>query len=368
MEELPEGLQFRMESPVGPRMRIDGREVSYFSGTSYHTLHGHPVVIDAAIKALQAFGLGSGTHAAISVYEEAEAAVCAHFRCEKAISVASGYLSMMTLLSALRDDYDIIFADERCHFSVKDALICSQKPVVLFRHRDPGDLSDQMARHLGEGQVPHVVTDGVFSSTGALAPLDRYAHLLKSYSYGMLCVDDSHGVGVLGATGRGTLEHFGVEGENAHSAGTLSKAFGGFGGIIPASKVLAKKIAATGAIAGASFVPIPAAAGAAAGLRLFMKDQTILQALRGNVEQMRKGFRSLGLSVPETPVPIFTIQADVDLRRVNKALRDANIIVKYMKAGGYADAPPVETLRVAVFSSHSHGQIDELVSVLRKHL
>ncbi|MER9593028.1 pyridoxal phosphate-dependent aminotransferase family protein [Mesorhizobium australicum] len=368
MEEFPDGLQFRMESPVGPRMRIDGREVSYFSGTSYHTLHSHPVVIGAAIKALQAFGLGSGTHAAIAVYEEAEAAVCAHFRCEKAISVASGYLSMMTLLYALRDDYDMIFADERCHFSVKDALICSQKPVAFFRHRDPDDLSDQMTRHLGAGQVPNVVTDGVFSSTGALAPLDRYAHLLKSYSTGVLCVDDSHGVGVLGATGRGTLEHFGVEGENAYCAGTLSKAFGGFGGIIPASKALAKKIATAGAIAGASFVPIPAAAGAAAGLHLFMNDPTILQALRENVEQMRKGLRILGLSVPDTPVPIFTIQADVDLKRVNKALRDANIIVKYIKAGGYADAPPVETLRVAVFSNHSHGQIDELVSVLARHL
>ncbi|WP_234795347.1 aminotransferase class I/II-fold pyridoxal phosphate-dependent enzyme [Sinorhizobium meliloti] len=122
---------------------------------------------------------------------------------------------------------------------------------------------------------------------------------------------EPHGVGVLGATGRGTLEHFGVEGENAYCAGTLSKAFGGFGGIIPASKVLAKKIAATGAIAGASFVPIPAAAGAAAGLRLFMKDQTILQALRKNVEQMRKGLRSLGVVSQKHPFRFSPIQADV---------------------------------------------------------
>ncbi|RVC64227.1 hypothetical protein EN759_24835 [Mesorhizobium sp. M00.F.Ca.ET.038.03.1.1] len=88
-------------------MRIDGREVSYFNGTSYHVLHGHPAVIGAAVAALRTYGLGPGTQAKMSIYAETEALVCQHFGCERAVSVASGYLSIMALLLALRDDYDV---------------------------------------------------------------------------------------------------------------------------------------------------------------------------------------------------------------------------------------------------------------------
>ncbi|RNJ41842.1 8-amino-7-oxononanoate synthase [Mesorhizobium erdmanii] len=357
---------FRMDSPIGARMRIDGREVSYFSGTSYHTLHGAPAVIDAAMAALRTYGLGPGTHAKMSIYAETEALVCQHFGCEKAVSVASGYLSIMALLLALRDDYDVAFADERSHFSVRDALRCVERPVVWFRHCDPQDLSDQLKRHLKPGQKPVVVTDGVFPITGALAPVDHLVELLKAYPGGLLCIDDSHGVGVLGTSGRGTLEHFGVEGRGTFCAGTLSKAFGGFGGIVPVSRALAEKIAAkAGVIPGASWPPVPAVAAAGAGLRLFRDDPTMLQALRTNVKHMRDGLSSLGLSIPETPVPIFSVQAPTNLKRVYSRLREKDMVVKYVAADGYSDAPPVETLRIAVFSSHSRAQIDDLVAALK---
>ncbi|WP_295814861.1 pyridoxal phosphate-dependent aminotransferase family protein [uncultured Nitratireductor sp.] len=355
----------RMDSPIGARMRIGGRDVDYFCGTSYHALHGHPVVIEAAVQALRAYGLGPATRADMSVYMETEALVCAHFGCEAAAYVASGYLSIMALLLALRDDYDVAFADERSHFSVNDALKCAERPVFRFRHRDPQSLSEQLRRHLKPGQVPVVVSDGVFPSTGALAPLDHYAQLLDAYPGGLLCIDDSHGVGVLGSAGRGTLEHFGLEGERAFCAGTLSKAFGGFGGIVPASRALADRIAAKGGVvAGASPPPVPAAAAAGAGLRLFRENPSMLQALRTNVAHMRTGLAGLGLAIPQTPVPIFNVQARGDLKAVCERLRERDIVVKYVGASGYSDAPSVETLRIAVFSSHSSEQIDDLIAAL----
>ncbi|RVC63136.1 pyridoxal phosphate-dependent aminotransferase family protein [Mesorhizobium sp. M00.F.Ca.ET.038.03.1.1] len=366
MDEDLGHLHFRMDSPIGARMRIDGREVDYFSGTSYHALHGSDVVIEAAVAALRAYGLGPGTQAEMMVYDETRELVCEHFGCEKAVYLTSGYLSITALLLGLGDRYYMAFADERSHFSVSDALRSTGKPAVRFRHRDPQDLTDQLKRQLKPGQVPVVVSDGVFPITGALAPLDLYREVLKAYPGGLLCVDDSHGVGVLGNSGRGTLEHFAIEGEGTFCAGTLSKAFGGFGGIVPSSRALAEKIAAkAGVIPGASPPPVPAVAAAAAGLRLFMENPTMLQKLRRNVEGMRAGLRSLGLSIPETPVPIFSVQAPVDLKHVYRTLRESGIVVKYVKPNGYSDAPSVETLRIAVFSTHSRTQIDDLVEVLK---
>ena len=354
-----------MESPIGARMVLNGREVDYFCGTSYHALHGHPVVIEAAANALRRYGLGPATRADVPVYEDAMARACRHFASESAAYLASGYLSIMALMLALRDDYDVVFADALSHFSIDDALKCVERPVVRFRHRDPQHLAEQLKSHLKAGQTPAVVSDGVFPSTGALAPLDLYAELLDGFPGGLLCIDDSHGVGVLGASGRGTLQHFGIETKNTHCAGTLSKAFGGFGGIVPASQALSRKIAANaGVIVGASPPPVPAAAAAATGLRLFAEDPQMLQRLRNNTRRMGRGLAGLGLSVADTPTPIFNISGPGDLESVRQALWERGIAVKHVPAKGYSDAPSVETLRIAVFSTHSQAQIDRLLAAL----
>ncbi|TIV13023.1 MAG: pyridoxal phosphate-dependent aminotransferase family protein, partial [Mesorhizobium sp.] len=105
MDEDLGHLHFRMDSPIGARMRIDGREVDYFSGTSYHALHGSDVVIEAAVAALRAYGLGPGTQAEMMVYDETRELVCEHFGCEKAVYLTSGYLSITALLLGLGDRY-----------------------------------------------------------------------------------------------------------------------------------------------------------------------------------------------------------------------------------------------------------------------
>src|SRR5690606_17278346 len=142
--------------------------------------------------------------------------------------------------------------------------------------------------HLRPGEVAMVVTDGVFPSTGAVAPLADYEAVMSAYDGALLCVDDAHGVGVLGAGGRGTMEHEGVEGDGRDLAGTTSKAMGGAGGFVPGSAELAEELAGrVRFIAGASPPPPASAAAALAGLRLLRNDPDFMTRLRTNTAQMR---------------------------------------------------------------------------------
>ena len=238
-----------LESPLGPRVRIGGKEYDYFCGTSYYCLHGHGRLIRAACEATRKYGLGPATGWDMPPLREVEELAAGFFGTPAAKYIVSGYLGNFFLVHALRDEYDVIFVDVVSHYSVFDAVRSVGKPVHSFPHRDPDGLGEALKRHLRPGQVPLTITDGVFPVTGAMAPLRDYAELLSPYG-GILCVDDSHGVGVLGASGRGSLEHWGVEVERCYLAGTLSKAFGGFGGIIPGDgglmERIARKVASTG--------------------------------------------------------------------------------------------------------------------------
>lgn len=356
---------YRMGSPIGARMRINERDMDYFCGTSYYALHGNPVVIEAARAALTAYGVGPGTLAQVPIYDEVVALARQLFETETASYVVSGYVSPLVLLQALSDDYDVIYVDAASHYSVGDAIKTIDKPVVRFRHLDAGDLAAQLQETLRPGQVPAIVTDGIFPSSGALAPLADYAAVIAGYDRALICVDDSHAVGVIGEKGQGSLEYAGIAGPGRHLAGTLSKAFGGAGGILPGSTELAERIRSkVRLVAGASPPPVPAAAAAAAGLRLLLENPGMRQTLWRNVRYLRQGLRDLGLTIADTPVPIVSVRAPTDLERVRAALEARDIAVRRTEARGYSDAPDVETLRLAVFSTHSPEQLDRLLDAL----
>lgn len=358
-----------MGSPVGPRMIINGREVDYFCGTSYHTLHSHPRVIQAAQDALAAYGLGPATNAAVPPVEDVKEISKVFFDAETATYVISGYLGATVLVQALSHDYDLIFVDEKSHYSVFDGVATSGKRVIRFRHLDAGDLKEKLASFVQPGQVPVVMTDGIFPVTGAIAPIPEYVEVLGAYDRYLLCTDDAHGVGVLGEHGRGTLEHFGLAGDPYYTAGTLSKACGGIGGIIPGPQSLADKIAEYVRVpVGASPAPVPAAAAAATGLRILMEHPEMLQRLRENTMTVRRGLRELGFSVSDSPVPIVNVPGtpSVDLKYVEEDLMEAGIAVLYVPPRSYSDAPDVESLRIAVFSTHTGEQIERLFEGIRR--
>jgi len=202
------------ESPPGPVMRIDGREYLYFVGTSYLGLQAHPEVIRAACEAAERYGIHSATSRAgfgntpptLSVERRA----AEFFGSEASFYFPAGYAGNSILLRGVESGFDAVFLDEHSHYCVFEAASQSGRPTFRFRHRDAGDLADNLHKHLLPGQRPLVMTDGVFAVRGTIAPLADYCTALANYAGAGLLVDDAHGVGVLGHRGRGTLEHFGM--------------------------------------------------------------------------------------------------------------------------------------------------------------
>lgn len=357
-----------LESPLGPRVRVDGREYDYFCGTSYYCLHGDARVIEAACRATRRYGLGPGTAWDMPPLREVEERAATFFSTPQARYIVSGYLGNFFLVHALGEDYDAIFVDEISHYSVFDAIRSLGKPVTPFAHLDSEDLERKLEKSLKPGQVPLVITDGIFPVTGAMAPLADYAEVLADYR-GLLCVDDSHGVGVVGPRGRGSLEHWGLSGGNFYFAGTLSKAFGGFGGIIPGDAALMENIARNVRVPlGASPPPIPAAAASATGIRILTEHPELRERLSANTARLRAGLGGLGFPVEDSSVPIVAVPplGGMDLAKVQRKLKEQGILVKYVPPGGYSDAPPQGALRIAVSSEHTSDQLDRLLGALRR--
>ncbi len=370
MEDVANGTRI-LRSPIGARARIDGREVDYFCGTSYFGLHGHPEVVAAACEATRSYGIGSATALRTPIHDELDGLLRRFFGVDEVSYVASGYLAPLVLLQALRDDFELAFADSACHYGVVDALRSVGKEVITFRHLDVDDLSRQLARRLRPRQRPLVITDGVFPSSGALAPLPDIAATLEGYASSLLCVDDAHAVGVLGTNGRGTPEHFAIPLAGIYACGTLSKAFGGAGGIVPGDGALAAKVRDRSRVPiGASAPSVPIAAAAAAGVRILAEHPEMRQALWSNVRRVRDGVRALGFDIQSSPVPIVHLagRPGLDLRRAHAKLDREDLVVLYVPPRGYSDAPDVESLRIAVFSTHTREQIDRLLDALGRAL
>jgi len=360
-----------MQTAVGPRAIIDGREVDYFAGTSYYGLHADRRLIGAARDAIAQYGTGPGNTVDTPPMKRLREEIAHYFGTQDARVVASGYLSDILLAQTLSPRFDVAFIDEKAHYSVYDGLRVTGKTIVRFAHRDPEDLRSKIAARLPAGGAPFVMSDGVFPVTGAIAPVDAYHEVLSAYPGGLLCIDDSHGVGVLGERGRGTYEHFGLTGPGIHFGATLSKAFGALGGFVTGTREFIEEIVRSNRIPeGASPLSTGAVAAAAEGLRVLSAHPELRAKLRSNVAYLRAGLADLGIETPRTPVPIVCIlgRDGIDLGSVARALSREDIVVSHIGPGGYSDSPPVEVLRIAVFSGHTVEQLDRLLRGLSRSL
>jgi 7-keto-8-aminopelargonate synthetase-like enzyme len=360
-----------MESPPGANTVLDGRRYLYFGGTGYFGLHGHPAVVRAGIRAFCRYGTHSATSRAgfgnNPALLEVEARLREFFREDDAAYFGSGYLGSLVLAQALADRYDAVFVDEQAHFCIKDTASSPGKPVFQFRHRDPDDLAKKLRTRLAAGQRPLLLTDGVFPVFGRIAPVPEYAEVMGAYD-GLIGLDDAHGVGVLGANGRGTFEHYGVKAPNLYFTGTLSKAFGGHGGFAVGKRRLIDRIrSAVGAYIGSTPTPTPIAAATAKGIDILLRHPEMRDRLRRNTASLKKGLRRLGLNTDDTPVPIvaWSMRTEKEMRAVQKDLMRSGIAVPYLK---YVGAPAAGVLRLTVFSTHTASQIRRLLEELAKIL
>lgn len=361
----------RMESAPGPTTTIGGKSCLYFGGTGYFGLHGHPEVIQAGIDAFRRYGThsatsrsGFGNNPALVQVEER---LKKYFNQEEAAYFGSGYLSSLVLAQALSREYNLILIDESAHFCLHDAARAVMKPVFTFRHRDPEGLKRLLKTNLKPGQRPFLLTDGVFPTFGAIAPLPDYAGIIEPYD-GIIGLDDAHGAGVLGPNGRGTIEYFGLKSEALYFCGTLSKAFGGHGGFVVGKDGLIARIKrAVGAFIGSTPTPTPIAAATAKGIEILSSHPEMRERLRQNVILAKSGLKKLGIKTDDTPVPIvaWSLRSEQEMKKAQKKMMARGIAIPYLK---YAGAPAKGVLRITIFSTHTPDQIGRLVDTLKQVL
>jgi 8-amino-7-oxononanoate synthase len=373
-----------MQSAPGPETVIDGRRYVYFGGTGYLGLAGHPEVIEAACAAVRLYGVhsatsrsGFGTNPSTRAVEQRAATF---FNKAEAFYFSSGYAGNHIVVQALADRVDAVFVDAAAHYAITEAARLLGKPIVPFKHRDAEDLKSCLRKQSPGSRYPLVMSDGVFSVSGAIAPVAEYMEVLKSYGPSALHLDDAHGVGVLGENGRGLCElcgfwdgqgnlEFAVDGVTLTACGTLSKAIGGFGGIIAGSaKFMAQVRHASHYFEGAS-APSSADAGATEKtLEIVQREPGLRRQLHANAAQLRAGLRTLGLAVPEAPTAHFSLEIGdaAAMRTIHARLRESGFLVPYMRA--YAGIGPQGALRFAACALHTSQMIEGVVAALGKIL
>ena len=342
--------------------------MDYFAGTGYLGLQNHPAVVQAAQEVMLKYGLSTATsrggYGEHPVYDELEKEACAFFGAEKVIYFASGYLGISILTQSTSNLFDHIFIDSSGHYSLWDAAYATNLPITPFHHLRPSSLSEQLRHELRRQERPLVLSDGVFPVSGEIAPLPEYLELVKPLR-GLVYLDDAHAVGVLGNNGRGTTDYYNIQDESCRTSATLAKALGGFGGVIWGKEEWVNSIDRASRICvGASPPPLVIAAASAHALALARTSPELRQRLWENVKLARNGLRTLGWELEDTPVPILCLEtrAGISLQRIKKNLFEQDIAVELVRS--YTSTPAGGALRIAIFATHSHSQIDRLMDAI----
>ena len=364
------GMTKTIESPIAAEIVIDGRRYVNFAGSSYLGLSGYADILEAGAEALRESGAGYQVprhyQVATRAHQEVETEAARFFRSPAALYLSGGYLFGLVSLPAIRDRLGVIFLDELAHFSLREAAAASGVKSCLYRHVDADDLALKMRQHLGAYERPVVMTDGLFSTFGEIAPLSELASAVAPYD-GSLLVDESHSFGVLGATGRGAHEHHKLSLNSVVAGGSLSKAFGTTGGIILGTEEGIAACRSTPAGRGAA-AGLPAGASmCAASLRHVRTHPELLQRLRTNVVAMKSGLRNLGLNVGDSVAPIATFVAGEAnaMQALQERLMAEGIFVLHST---YIGAGCSGVIRCGIFADHTPEHIHRLLDALRRML
>jgi 8-amino-7-oxononanoate synthase len=301
------------------------------------------------------------------------------FGLDDAFYFASGWMGNHILTQSLGPESGLVMVDECSHYSVIEAARLTGWPQVAFRHCDPDDLRAKLKDRRQPAQHVLLLSDGVFAATGRIAPVAEYYDALRDCPESVLMLDDAHGVAVLGANGRGTFEHAGLwpHGPNTLDgpspqprltfSATLSKAVGGYGGIIPGGREFIRQLKLRSPyFGGASPPPVPIAAATARAIELIQAEPDLRTRLWANARLLKDGLRSLGFDVDDTPVPIvcLVIGSAGNMQRIQRELMARGVAVAYMAA--YAGLGPEGGLRIAVFAPHTPAMIGQFLDELRR--
>ena len=355
----PEPLPF-----VGQNgLRFRNRTLVHFSGCDYFRLARDARLAAAAKKTLASTGLNVSasrlTTGNRAVYLQLEAALATYFHAEAALILSDGYLAPLAASQALTGRFTHAFIDAHAHHALVDAARMLDCPVKKFPHRDPAALQKLLAG-CGRSARPVILTDGVFWQDGAVAPLRDYLKVLPRQ--GMILVDDAHGAGVVGQTGKGTPEHEGVSRERIIQCATLSKAFGAFGGVVLSSRAIRERImAGSRSFVGTTPLPPPLAGAALASVKILSRDTARRKRLFANLSWLRHRLRAAGWEVAETPGAVVRLPdlSETAAARLKHRLLAAGIYPPFMKYGAAR-----ATFRFVISSEHTRAHLQTLATVL----
>ena len=343
-----------------------GRRLSYFGGCDYFRMASHPEVLEALREGLIKFGLNvsasrltTGNH---RIYEELENELARFFKVESATLAGNGYAPSLMAAQAMEGRFSHALIDERAHGCLTDAALLLACPVVKFRHRDTDDFGRTLKR-LGISK-PMVLTDGMFSHDGGVAPIGRYLAALPKG--GAILVDDAHGAGVIGATGRGTQEHVGVSSKAIIQTVTLSKAFGVYGGAVLGGRELKSEILERSRLyVGSTPLPLPLAGAAIRSLAILRADKSLRRRLQKNADQVKEALAANGWPIWETPSSIISLTPGnaKEQQRLTRRLLAAGILPPFIH---YPGGPEGGHFRFMISSEHSGEQLEGLVEALGK--
>lgn len=350
-----------LESPPGPRVRVGGREYLHLSSNNYLNLASDPRVIEGAVRAARDRGAGAGAARLItgtgSHTVELERALAEFKSAPAALLFSSGYLANLGLMQALFGRGDVLICDELNHASLIDACRLSRAEVRVYPHGD-AEAAGRIARDAPRGAGVAIVTDGVFSMDGDLAPLPELDEIARACG-AWLIVDDAHGTGVTGPEGRGAAAHFGIGGEHLIQVVTLSKALGSQGGAVTGPRdVIALLINRARSFIFETALA-PAAVGAAlAALAVLRDDPKPRMELRRAVEILRRAMGDAGVHIPAGESPILPVITGTNERavRVSARLRELGYWITPIRPPTVPEGS--SRLRVTVMAGHQAGELE----------
>ena len=299
-----------IDSPMDAWVTIDGRRLLNFCANNYLGLANHPRIRQAAQKGIETYGVGPGAVRSIagttSLHVQLEQELAAFKNAEACVTFQSGFTANLATIPALVGPGDLIFSDELNHASIIDGSRLSRAEVVRYAHNDVDDLRAKIAGR-GEYKRRLIITDGVFSMDGDIAPLDKIAEVAEEFGI-MLMVDDAHGEGVLGHGGRGIVDHFGLHGRVDVEVGTLSKAFGVVGGLVAGKAIIIEWLRQRGRpFLFSSAMTAPDAAACIEAVKILSESTELIDRLWSNAELFRKEMKVMGFDTGLSRTPIVPV-------------------------------------------------------------
>jgi glycine C-acetyltransferase len=357
-------------SPQGAWLVVDGKRVLNFCSNNYLGLANHPRIAAAAKEAIEKMGVGPAAVRTIAgtmdLHVELDKRLAQFKGVESAITFQSGFTANLGTIPALVGKEDVIFSDELNHASIIDGCRLSGAKIIRYNHTDSEHLEEQLKAHRDDYRRAMVITDGVFSMDGDIAPLDKIYAVTQNYD-AILMVDDAHGEGVMGKGGRGIVDHFDLNGKVDVEIGTLSKAFGVVGGVAAGDPKVVEWLHQRGRpFLFSSAMTVPDVAACLAAVDLLEESTELVDRLWSNTDLFKTEMRSLGFDTGKSVTPITPIMlGEAKLaQEFSRALYGEGV---FGMAIGFPTVPRgTARIRVMISAAHSKDDLEQGLAAFEK--